>query len=177
MKNVNIILGDICYPKSEALIIPANTKGIMSDGVPRRIVKAGLTAISKEAREIAKKNNIKVEECFSTNPGRLNRRGVKKIYHSVIKRLQSDFTSIYIVEKALQNVFKHVIIDGMKSVALCGIGIEPGDLDVKTIAMLTIGVCRRYNNRIEIRIIDDNKEFIEELNKLTIEKVKKVKEK
>ena len=43
---IEVVLGDVCYPKSEALIIPANTKGVMSRGVPGRIVKDGLSSIS-----------------------------------------------------------------------------------------------------------------------------------
>ncbi len=161
---MKVIMGDILYPKSEAMIIPANTKGVMSRGVPARVVKSGLSGISKEAKEFITNNSVEEGDCFYTGPGRLNRRGVKRIYHSVIKRLQSDFSSIYLINKALHNVLQEVVSDGYKSVAICGLGIEDGNLDAKTIARITVDICNRHDGKIEISIIDDNKEFIKEVN-------------
>jgi O-acetyl-ADP-ribose deacetylase (regulator of RNase III) len=160
---IEVILGDISYPKSEALIIPSNTKGVMSKGIALRIAKAGLGSISKSAKEYTKKNKVAIEECFTTSPGRLNRRGLKKIYHSAIKRLQSDFTSIHIVRNALDNVFQKVVKDKVQSVALCGFGIRDDCLDKKTVAIITVEVCKRYKNKVKIKIIDDSFEFIEEV--------------
>ena len=48
---IQIILGDICYPKSEALVIPANVNGVMSKGIPKKIIKDGLSGITKEVKE------------------------------------------------------------------------------------------------------------------------------
>ena len=161
---MKIIVGDICYPKSEALIIPANTKGIMSKGIPEKIVKAWLSGISKEVKQFISNNKIEIGGYFISGPGRLSRRGLKKIYHVAIKRLQGDFTSIYIVEKALKKVLKAVVSDKMKSVTIGGLGIEEGELDKKTVARITVENCNRYDSRIDISIIDDNKEFIKEVN-------------
>ena len=55
---IKVVLGDICYPKSEALIIGANTKGTMSTGVPYRIAKAGLGSILKTSKEYTNKNKM-----------------------------------------------------------------------------------------------------------------------
>ena len=161
---MEVIKGDICYPKSEAIIIPANTKGVMSRGIAAKVSKAGLSGISKEVKEYITNNTVEVGDYFSTGPGRLNRRKVKRIYHTVIKRLQSDFSSIYIINKAFDNVLQKVVRDGYESVAVCGIGIRDGNLDPKTIARITVEICNRYNNKIEIKIIDDNEEFIKEAN-------------
>ena len=166
---MKVVLGDICYPKSEAMIIPANTKGIMSRGIALKVGKHGLSTISKEAKQFITNNIIEPGGCFTTGPGRLNRRGLKKIYHAVIKRLQSDFTSIHIVREALQNSLKRVEADGMKSVTICGLGIEPGDLDPKTIARITWEQADKFTEKMEIKIIDENKEFINELNDLSKE--------
>ena len=166
---LKMIIGNICYPKSEALIIPANTRGSMLRGRPSKIIKDGLRGISKEAKQFVTNNILKPGDCFSTGPGRLNRRGLKKIYHAVIKRLQSDFTSIYIVRNALYNSFNIAVSDGMKTVTVCGLGIEPGELDPKTIARITLEQINKFTEKIEIKVIDENKEFINELNKLTKE--------
>lgn len=161
---MNVVIGDICYPKSEAMIIPANTKGVMSRGIASRIIKSGLSGISKEVKEYITNNTVEEGDCFSTGPGRLNRRKVKIIYHSVIKRLQSDFSSIYIINKALDNVLREVVLGGYESVAVCGLGIEDGNLDPKTIARITVEICNRYDNKIKINIIDNNEEFIKEVS-------------
>jgi len=160
------IIGDMCYPKSEALIIPSNTKGIMSRGRASRLLKDGLSGISKEAKRIAKENKVEVGQCFSTYPGRLNKRGIKKIYHAVIKRLQSDFTSIYNVRETLATTLETVCDDDMESVAICGIGIDPGDLDSKSIAIVIKKVCDKFDDRIIITIIDDDAVFINKINEL-----------
>ena len=161
-----IILGDICYPKSDALIIPANTTGTMLRGRSLRISKAGLSGISKEAKVVVEKNVIKPGDCFITGPGRLNRRGLKKIYHAVIKRLQSDFTSVHIVREALSNSLRMVERDKMKSVTICGLGIGLGELDPTAIAGITAGQIKKFAKRVEIKVIDDNKEFINELERI-----------
>ena len=163
---IETILGNICYPKSEALIIPSNTKGIMSQGIPKRIIKDGHIGIFREVQLYIKNNKVEVGQCFASGSGRLKRRGCKKIYHAVIKRLQSDFTSIYIVRQTLKNTLIEVVKDKAVSVAICGIGIDDGDLDPKTIARITVEICNKYKNRIKIKIIDDNREFIEEAKKL-----------
>ena len=136
----------------------------MSRGIPARIVKDGLSTIIKETKQFITNNRVEVGGFFSTGSGRLNRRGLKRIYHAVIKRLQSDFSSIYIINKVLDGVLQGVISDGHKSVAICGVGIDERNLDPKTIARITVEICNRYNESIEIKIIDNNEEFIKEIN-------------
>ena len=159
-KNIKIILGDICYPKAEALIIPANTVGIMDRGILKRIVKDGWKLISIEAKKKIKKDLVEIENCFTTGPGRLKRRGVKKIYHCVIKKFPSDYTSINLVRKALQNTFSKVVEDKMERVTICAIGIEEGELDKKTAARILFEICIKYKDQIEIKIMDSDEEFI-----------------
>lgn len=166
---MKIIVGDICKPKSSALIIPANTTGSMLRGRAAKVVKDGLSSISKEAKEFTTINKMKTGECFSTGPGRLNRRGLKKIYHAIIKRLQSDFTSTHIVREALYNALNMAVNDQMESVTICGLGIGLGELDPKTVAIITAELIEKFENIIEIKVIDENQEFISELKKIVKE--------
>ena len=159
---MNILLGDICYPKSKAIIIPANSLGIMSNHVQRNIIKDGLSSITKEIKKIITNNIIKIGESFVTGPGRLKRRGLEKIYHVVIKKSEGDFTSLFIVENALNVVFKKIIKDKVESVAMCGIGTGSGDLDRKSMARIIVGICNKFDKKIKIKIIDKNEEFITE---------------
>ena len=166
---IKIIIGDICYPKANSLIIPANTTGSMNRGRAFQVSKAGLGSIVKEAKLFVTNNKIEPGDCFSTGPGRLNRRGLKKIYHAVIKRLQSDFTSIHIVREALRNSLSMAVSEQMESVAICGLGIAPGELNPVTVARVTAEQISKFENSIEIKVIDENQEFIRELMKIVKE--------
>lgn len=166
---VKIVVGDICYPKSNALIIPANSTGGMLRGRSAKVAKAGLGGIVKEAKEITTIYKLKPGDCFSTGPGRLNRRGLKKIYHAVIKRLKSDFTSIHIVREALYNALKMAESDGMESITVCGLGIEFGELDIITVARITMEQIKKFETKMEIKVIDEDQKFVNELEKLTKE--------
>jgi O-acetyl-ADP-ribose deacetylase (regulator of RNase III) len=163
---MQVILGDVCFPKSEILVIPSNTKGIMSKGLLKRVAKDGFKGIEKEAKTNASKKRVEVGDYFTTGPGRFKRRGTKKIYHAVIKRFPGDFSSSFIVEKLLNKIIKNVISEGYKSITLCGIGIGAGELDEKIIANIMVNVCCIYDDKIEIRIIDDNVDFINEVGKI-----------
>ena len=166
-KNIKVVLGDICYPKSEALIIPGNTKGITNRGILDKIVKYEWRVIRQQLKEITTKNkNIEIGDILTTDPGKFKRRGVIKVYHCIIKRLISDYTSLNIIENVVNKVFKQVIDDYINSVTICGIGIEKGDLDPRSVARITCGVCNKYKHYIKIMIIDDNIEFINECNKI-----------
>ena len=73
---------------------------------------------------------------------------------------------IYIINKALKTVLQKVVGDGYKSVAICGLGIDEGNLDPKTVARITAEICNKYDSNIEIKIIDDDENFIKEINNL-----------
>lgn len=159
---IKIILGNPAYPKSESLIIPANAVGIMNKGVQNNIVKDGWKIISDEAKQITSEKQYDINDYFITEPGRLKRRGVKKIYHAVIKKLPNDFVSIDTLRKTLSKTLNRVVQDKMSSITVCGLGINPGELDKFTAATIIIEICDKFRDKIDIKIIDENKEFINE---------------
>jgi len=159
------ILGDIRHPKSEGLIIPSNSIGLMTSGRELIIAKTTLGGVPKEVKKFVKEHKVNVGDSFSTYSGRMNKRKVIKIYHAVIKKWKSDFTSVYIVSMALDKAIKQSISDGLKSIAICGIGIDDGDLDPIVVARLTVSICKKYNGLIDIKIIDENEIFINEIKK------------
>ena len=166
MEDIKIILGDIVYPKTEVIIIPGNVVGLMNRGVAKYILKDGLGGIKKEVETIAKENILEVGKCFKTGPGRLNRRGIKQIYHAVLKHFPNEITSLDTLEKTLKYTLNKVLEDNWKSVAISGMGFEEGDLDKKSVANIFFSISEKLNSKIEIKIIDFDKEFIEELEKI-----------
>ena len=159
---MKIILGNPAYPKSEALILPANGAGVMNKGVQSKIIKDGWKMIADEAKKVTNENKYEIGDCFTTGPGRLKRRGTKKIYHAVIRNLPNDFLTIDSIRKALSNTLKKTIKDKMSSVTVCGLGINQGELDKTTAARIIVETCDRYRDKIEIKIMDEDVEFINE---------------
>lgn len=162
-KIIKVILGDIAYPKSQALIIPACISGLMTERIPKKIVKDGWQGIADEAKQKVNKNKLDLTDFFTTEPGRLKRRGVKKIYHSVIKRVPSDFTSITIINQALVKVLTQVIRDRMTSVTISALGVDRNSISKFSIARTIVDTAKSFINKIEICIIDDDEEFINEV--------------
>lgn len=160
IKKIDIRLGNIAYPKSEAIIIPSNTVGLMSRGVALRILKDSLGSVRKEAKKIAKETELKIGTCFRTTPGRLKRRGLKNMYHAVVKRFPNDITTIKIITDTLEYSIKKAIQDKNKSISICGLGIEDGDLEKNMVAQIFILICKKYCDKIDIKILDDDAEFI-----------------
>ena len=159
------IIGDICYPKSKAVILPDDSLGTMQIIINSRVSDVGFGLIVKESKKILENKKVELGGCFVTYPGRLKRRGVEKIYHVVIKKMQSDFTSLYIIQKGVENAFKQVVRDKVEEVSICGIGIGPGELDPLSVAGIIVDICKRYNHKVKIKIIDNNEIFINEVNK------------
>jgi len=163
-KNLEIYCKDPCFPKSEVLIIPSNTAGLLTEGIQNRILKTAGKKIQKLASKYVNENKVDLGDCFSTDSGRLKRRKCKRLYHCVIKRLPGDFTSLHMLEQAIPNALKSVINDGWETVTICGIGIEPGDLDPISVSRIFLLNCEKYINKINIKIIDENESFIDSLN-------------
>ena len=82
------MLGDICYPKSEVLIIPANSKGIMSKGILRRVVKHGWKGLEEEAKKAGKSYWTRLAEyAFTSPPVAL---GILKKFIPDIQKIEGD---------------------------------------------------------------------------------------
>ena len=153
-------LGDICYPKSQILIVHGNLQGFMDYGYLKNIVKDGWQIIQKEAFEQIKqnKNKLSLGDSFITGPGRLKRRGVNKIYHLIIREFPNDFTSLDIIQKGLHNLLK-TIKDKKITCTVSSLGLECGGLEIKQLARTIATTCNHYAY-LDIKVIDENEEFI-----------------
>jgi hypothetical protein len=58
------------------------------------------------------------------------------------------------------------IIDKIPSISICGIGTEGEELNKKGVARIIIETCRKFTGKIKVRIIDDNKEFIDNVKEI-----------
>ncbi len=162
---MKVELRDITRPLTEAIVCPANGVGTMSRGAAKAILEVAGPEIEVEAK-IASKVNGKISEagtCFVTQPYKLSRRGVKRVYHAVTKKYPGEVSTLDFVNKAIRAVFEKAIADGAKTIAIPGIGTGSGRLDKGSVARILLPIARNYSSVIEIKFVDIDKEFINEL--------------
>ena len=159
-------VGDICLPKTIAVINPSNKKGIPVGYIIEKLIEYGGPSIAEEMQEktmISKK--IDLGFAYSTTAGRLYRRKIDFIYHSVIMDYPGGLISPNIVSIALTNALSKAIQDGIESIAIPSFEVSHSRFNKSIIANAMIQVAKKYSERIEIKFIDENPEFIEDLNK------------
>lgn len=162
---------DITRPLTEAIIIPANGCGYMDRGAAKDIVEVAGAEIQIEAKNASRVWNFSQRKfvpsepgtCFSTQPFKMARRGVKHVYHAVTMKYPGGVTSLDFVNKAIRAALDRAVKDGVKSVAICGIGTGEGRLDRRSIARLMVELTRNVSDLMEIKIADTDKEFINEV--------------
>ena len=159
---------DITRPLTEAIVCPANGVGSMSRGAAKAILEIAGPEIEVEAK-IASKINGKLSEAgesFVTKPYKMSRRGVKRVYHAVTKKYPGEVSTLDSVNKAIRSVFDKAVADGVKSIAIPGLGTGEGRLDKGSVARMLFSIARNYSHAMDIRFVDIDKEFIHELDSL-----------
>jgi O-acetyl-ADP-ribose deacetylase (regulator of RNase III) len=159
---------DIRRPLTEAIILPANGVGAMSRGAALAIKTIAGNEIETEAKEIIRASGAPLEPglCFVTGPYKMARRGVKRVYHAVTMKYPGGISTLDIVNKAFRAALNKAIKDGVKTIAVPGLGCGDGRLDKSSVAGIMVPIARNVSDRIEIRFIDVDKEFIDELGVL-----------
>jgi len=157
----------IVRPLTEGIIIPANGSGLMIYGAAAEVKKVAGDDIEYEAIEVVdqQKTPFKAGDCFKTRPYKLARRGVKWVYHAITTELPRGESDIHTVNKVLYKVFDAVAKDGLKNVAITGLGTGVGNVDRSIVASLMVQIGFNYSDKFTIKIVDKNKSFINEVNK------------
>ena len=129
------------------------------------IVKEGWGKVAKEVKKIVENKKFDLGDCFSTDSGRLKRRKCYSIYYGVIQKYPNDLTSIHIIRLALSKCLDQVVQDKIHSVSICNFASGQNHLNVESIARITVEECLKYDYKLDIKIVDTNKEFIKNVNK------------
>ncbi|NJL70416.1 MAG: Appr-1-p processing protein [Candidatus Competibacteraceae bacterium] len=175
---ISVEHGNIIKAGTEAIVISANGCGILTHGVADAIREAGGESIGEEAKRLvaarlkplgnyqkARDEPFKPGECYVTGSGKLRKRGTKNVYHAVTMEYPGGMTSIDFVCKAMRSALDKAIANGVKSIAIPGLGIGTGRLDKTTVAIRMARIAQEYQNWIEIVLLDQDKEFIDELKR------------
>ncbi|MFW6025871.1 MAG: macro domain-containing protein [Candidatus Woesearchaeota archaeon] len=172
MKNIKIEQDNIVNARTESIIIPLDSYGLIDAQVNKKIIDRSGHIVKKNMKQYIENNNINIPDCFLIDAGQLKRINIKYICYCVIKRFNKDFTNINIVKKGINKCFKHIMLNNIKSVAIGAIGTELNDIELTSSGRLVFDNCIKYNRYLDIKIIDENKEFIDYIK----ERVKKYKD-
>lgn len=165
---LNVKLGDITALKNvDAIVNAANGQGPMGRGVAGAIGQAGGLELRNEVRRICEdRHGYLAGECYISSSGLMSEQGIKNVYHAVTMDYPGSPTSIFIISRAMRATLDAAILNGIKSIAFPALGTGVGQLDKKTVASAMVKIAMSYADKLDITIIDINKEFIDYVNGL-----------
>lgn len=159
------LVADITEIRCDAIMSAANGQGPMGTGVAGALRQAGGTSIQDDAFRLCKASGgFKEGDCYVSVPGELARSGVKAIYHAVTMERPGGRTSLDTVAKALRNALERAITDGVKRIAVPGLGTGVGALPKQSVANAMVRNAKRYSSKIEVVFADIDDEFIGYVN-------------
>lgn len=137
---------------AEAIVCPANRRGVMGVGLAGVIRHGGGIEIEREAMAMAP---LTIGTAVSTTPGSLSGRGVKIVIHAVVSDALGAPTRQDIVRRATTAALELADRHRVRSIVIppLGSGLGPGRLptDVVTAVMIEeiVAHLRRFTSRIE----------------------------
>jgi O-acetyl-ADP-ribose deacetylase (regulator of RNase III) len=140
---IKIICGDITKQKTEAIVNPANSLGIMGGGVALAIKNAGGSIIEQEAKKQAP---IKIGKAVLTSGGKLNARYV---IHAPTMKKPSGKCNIKNIKLATKAALD-CCIKNVKSVAFPGMGTGIGGISYRKAIDAMLEVMSKYDLEISI---------------------------
>lgn len=162
---MKIVLGDITKVQDiEVIVNAANGCGIMGAGVAGAINRSSSGFVGEEAREVCRDNVREPGNVYITGSGYLKRRGIQQVYHAVVMKYPGGPTNLDFVVTALREVMTAATENGVKSIAIPGLGTGIGGLDKQQVAQRMAKVLQQYEGKIDITVIDQGEEFIGEFN-------------
>ncbi len=119
--------GDLVEQAVEALVLPANIRGIMGAGMAGAIRIAGGPEIEREAMAQAP---LALGDAIWTAPGDLASRGVQGVVHAVVSSTLGAPTTIPVVQRAVRATLRVAGEHRHRTIALppVGSGTGPGQL-------------------------------------------------
>lgn len=153
---VSVVTGDVFAVDADAIVIPANRRGMMVAGTAGHVRLRG--GIDVE-REIMQQAPLTLGTSVATTSGKLADQGVNLILHAVLFDDLGGTTRLDIVENAVGNVLQSADRHRMRSVVIppIGAGVGQGRLtydEVYGVIVEEIAAhLRRYSSRIDHIVI------------------------
>lgn len=137
---------------AEAIVCPANRRGVMGVGLAGVIRHAGGIEIEREAMELAP---LSIGTAVPTAPGSLAERGVRIVIHAVVSDSLGAPTRQDIVRRATTAALELADRHRIRSIVMppLGSGLGPGRLPTNVVTTVMIeeivAHLRRFTSRIE----------------------------
>ena len=159
------LVADITEIRADGIVNAGNGRGPMGAGVAGAIRRAGGKSVQDDAIRVCKAAGwFKEGDCYVSISGELAKSGVKAIYHAVTMDFPGGRTSLDTVGKALRNTLERAVQDGIKRIAVPGLGTGIGALPKKAVAITMVRVASSYSGKIEVVFADVDSEFIDYIN-------------
>jgi O-acetyl-ADP-ribose deacetylase len=146
------VAGTVLDIPADAVVCPANRRGVMGVGVAGAVRLAGGVEIEREAMAAAP---LAVGTAIATGSGKLAARGVKTIIHAVVADALGAPTQPEIVRRATSEALRLADRHRARTLVLppLGAGLGSGRLSTDAVAALTIeetlAHLRRFTSRLE----------------------------
>jgi O-acetyl-ADP-ribose deacetylase (regulator of RNase III) len=170
---IHPVAGPVLGHEVQAIVCPANRRGVMGAGIAGRIRMAGGIEIEREAMAHAP---LTIGSAISTTAGSLDRKGVQFIIHAVVSDALGAPTRLDIVRHATTASLTEADRRRVKSLLLppLGSGLGPGRLPAGTVAVAMIeeivAYLRRFNCRLDrIALAQHDPREAEEIRRALIE--------
>ena len=150
--------GDITKVSCDAIVNPANSRGIMGGGVALAIKRVGGHEIEMEAKL---KSPIPVGEACTTSAGRLP---CKRVIHAPTMKEPAQKINPENVKKAVMAAFGIAEKESLSQVAMPGMGTGVGGILISVGARIMVKEARGHPH-LNISFIDMNPKLIEAIKK------------
>jgi O-acetyl-ADP-ribose deacetylase (regulator of RNase III) len=146
------VAGTVLDIPADAVVCPANRRGVMGVGVAGAVRLAGGVEIEREAMAAAP---LAVGTAIATGSGKLAARGIKTIIHAVVADALGAPTQPEIVRRAMSEALRLADRHRARTLVLppLGAGLGSGRLSTDAVAALTIeetlAHLRRFTSRLD----------------------------
>lgn len=149
---VQVLVGDVLCTEAEAILCPANRRGMMVAGA------AGLVRLRGGAeveREIMSRAPLTLGTSVATSSGDLAARGIQIVFHTVVFDDLGGSTRLDLVERAVTSALQSAERHRVRSLVIppVGSGVGSGRLTQQDVYGVVVeelaGHLRRFTSRIE----------------------------
>lgn len=135
---ISAMEGDITKQKIDAVVNPANSKGVMGGGAALAMKEAGGEQIEKDAVANAP---IRIGKAIATTGGKLPARYV---FHAPTMVLPADKANAKAVDQAVSGALRLAVQMGVKSVAFPGMGTGVGGVPAEEAAAAMVNAAKFF---------------------------------
>ena len=149
---IEAVVGELIDQSVQAILYPANSRGVMGAGSTNSIRLAGGQEVEREAMA---KAPIELGKAIVTSAGRLQERGIESVIHAVIVPGLGDAPKSTTVVRAIDSALELATEHRLSSLAipLIGVGADSPDEEraaaAQSLVETVVKYVRRPGSRIE----------------------------